>query len=187
MTGLQHEKGRPRLYGHNAIIEAHRVKCWNAITTFFQIETVEECQKCASDNQRRRECIAVDTGAFKKTVVVHSVSNAMRTSLISADPAAAVLDQGEKDLISCLFAQQGNWFACTPDKASAASMFRLDLARRITALETLADLAGMRRLKFRDNFTRRWLHAVKANLQLGDGTDCSVSNYPMADPRLRNH
>jgi hypothetical protein len=31
----------------NSIMEAHRVKCWNAITTFFQIETVEECQKSA--------------------------------------------------------------------------------------------------------------------------------------------
>jgi hypothetical protein len=149
------KKGDRVFMDTNAIVEAHRVKCWNAITTFFQIETVEECQKeCASGNQQRREYVAVDTGAFKETVVVHSVSNAMRASLISADPAAAVLDQGEKDLISRLFAQQGNWFACTPDKAAAASMFRLDLARRITALETLADLAGMRRLKFRDNLPR---------------------------------
>jgi hypothetical protein len=119
--------------------------------------------------------------------VIHGVSNAMRASLISADPAAAVLDQGQKDLISRLFAEQGNWSACLPDKAAAASMFRLDLARRMTALETLADLAGMRRLKFRHNFTRRWLHAVQANLQLGDGTDCSVSSYQVVDPRFRDH
>jgi hypothetical protein len=182
------KKGDRVFMDTNAIMEAHRVKCWNAITTFFQIETVEECQKeCASGNQQRREYVAVDTGTFKVTVVVHSVSNAMRASLISADPAAAVLDQGERDLISRLFAEQGNWYACTPDKAAAASMFRLDLARRITALETLAELAGMRRLKFRDNFTRRWLHAVQANLQLGHGTDCSVSTYQVADPSLRNY
>jgi hypothetical protein len=182
------KKGDRVFMDTNAIIEAHRVKCWNAITTFFQIETVEECQKeCASGNQQRREYVAVATGTFKETVVVHSVSNAMRASLISADPAAAVLGQGEKDLISRLFGQQGNWFACTPDKASVASMFRLDLARRITALETLADLAGMRRLKFRDNFTKRWLHAVKADLQLGHCTSFTVRAYQLADPRLRNH
>jgi hypothetical protein len=162
------KKGDRVFMDTNAIMEAHRVKCWNAITTFFQIETVEECQKCANGNQQRREYVAVDTRAFKETVVVHSVSNVMLASLMSADPAAAVLGQGEKDLISRLFAEQGNWYACTPDKAAAASMFRLNLARRITALETLADLAGMRRLKFRDNFTRRWLHVVQANRDEAD-------------------
>jgi hypothetical protein len=182
------KKGDRVFMDTNSIVEAHRVKCWNAITTFFQIETVDQCQKeCASGNQQRREYVAVETGTFKETVVVHSVSNAMRASLISADPAAAVLDQGQKDLISGLLAQQGNWWACAPDKAVAASMFRLDLAIRITALETLADLAGMRRLKFRDNFTGRWLHAVQANLQLGHGIDCSVSTYQVADQKLRNH
>jgi hypothetical protein len=109
----------------------------------------------------------------------------MHASLISADPAAAGLDQGEKDLISRLFTEKGIWYACTPDKAGAASMFRLGLALRMIALETLADLAGMRRLKFRDNFTRRWLQAVKASLQLGHGTDHSVSTYQVADPWLR--
>jgi hypothetical protein len=180
------KKGDRVFMDTNAIIEAHRVKCWNAITTFFQIETVEECQKeCASGNHRRREYVAVDTVAFEKTVAVHSVSDVMRASLITADPAAAVLDQGEKDLISRLFAQQGHWFACTPDKAAVASIFRLDLTRRVTALETIAEVAGVRRLKFRDNFTRRWLDAVKARLRLGHGTSSSVSTYQLADPKLR--
>lgn len=108
------KKGDRVFMDTNAIIEAHRVKCWNAITAFFQIETVEECQKeWASGNQQRREYVAVDTRAFKGTVVVHSVSNAMRASLISADPAAAVLDQGEKDLISRPFASR-NWFPLLP-------------------------------------------------------------------------
>lgn len=162
------KKGDRVFMDTNAIIEAHRVKCWNAITAFFQIETVEECQKeCATGNQRRREYIAVDTRTFEKTVAVHRVSDAMRASLIAADPASAVLDQGEMDLISCLIAQQGECLACAPDKAAVASIFRLDLTERITALETLAEIAGVRRLKFRDNFTRAWLDALKTKLQLG--------------------
>jgi hypothetical protein len=161
------KKGDRLFIDTNAIIEAHRVKCWKAITAFYKVETVEECQKeCATGNQQRRKYILVDSTALGKTVQVHKVSEAMRRALIALDPAATVLDPGEFDLISCAVAQQDAWFICAPDKAAVASLFRLELLERVTALETIADHAGMHRLGFRGNFSSAWLQTLKVKLEL---------------------
>ena len=89
-----------------------------------------------------------------------------------ADPGAAAIDSGEKDLLSYALTQPDALVLCSPDKAAVSSAYRLKSSRntlfdRLVALEELALEAGFRKQGYGENHTKQWLTTYKTKVQLG--------------------
>ena len=147
------------LMDSNAIIEAHRLRCWPNLLAFFSIETVDMCaRECASGgSQLRRDYVPVDTQALRKNSVVHVVNDAMRMELILKEPSAADIDDGEKDLLAFAMTLPKNVFLiCSPDKACMKVAAKMGLLDRLISLQSLAERVGRGNLKFKLNYTEKW-------------------------------
>lgn len=160
-------KGQRVLVDTMVIIEAHRMGCWNALIKFFAVETVEQCAiECASGDKRRKGYVEIDQQLLRSQIKIHEVTGPMQAALMVSDPSAAVLDAGEKDLLSLALTQDA-WLLCAPDKAAISTAFQLNLIDKVIALEELALEAGVRKQGYRENHTKKWLAGYKAKLQFG--------------------
>jgi hypothetical protein len=147
------------LIDSNAIIEAHRLRCWSNLFAFFSIETVEMCVlECASGSrQLHRDYVPVDTCALRQNAVVHTVNDVMRRELICQEPSAIDIDDGERDLLAFAITLPPNAFLiCSPDKACMKVAAKLGLLDRLVSLQALADRIGRGKLIFRRNYTEKW-------------------------------
>ena len=161
-------KGQRVLVDTMVVIEAHRIGCWNALLHSFQMETVEQCiVECATGYRRRKGYVALDQQRLRSQIKVHEVTDVMRAGLLVADPGAAFIDAGERDLLSYAMTQEEVLLLCSPDKAAISSAFRLNLFNRLVALEELALVAGVRKHGYRQNHTKEWLTNYKTKVQLG--------------------
>lgn len=158
------KRGAIVLIDTNAIIEAHRVACWQEVTGFFAVETVEKCvEECASGKQHRKHYTPVDTTALRERIRVHDVNEAMRMSLLLEEPHAVDIDAGEQDLLSyALATNEIAYIICSPDVACMKVAARLGMIDRLVSLEKLLSSSGGGSRDFRENYTERW-HRKKRN------------------------
>ncbi len=161
-------KGDRVLIDSNAIIEAHRTRCWPNLIAFFSVETVDMCaRECASGKQLHRHYVPVDTNALRENIPTHEVSDAMRLELICKEPSAADIDDGEKDLLAFAITLPPNAFLiCSPDKACMCVAARLGLIDRLVSLQALAERVGRGNLSFRQNYTENWHRKQRTTIQL---------------------
>lgn len=152
------DNGDRILMDSNAIIEAHRLNCWNNLLSFFSIETVDMCaRECASGKQLHQNYVPVDTNALRKDSTVHHVNDAMRRELIFKEPSAADIDDGELDLLAfALILPPEVFLICSPDKACMKVASKLGLLERLVSLESLAGRVGQGNLSFKLNYTEKW-------------------------------
>jgi len=166
-------KGQRVLVDTMVVIEAHRMGCWNALAHYFSLETVEQCViECATGYRRRKGYVQIDQQQLISKIKVHGVTEALRAALLVADPGAAAIDSGEKDLLSYALTQPDALVLCSPDKATVNSTYRLKfsgntLFDRLVALEELALEAGFRKQGYGENHTKQWLTTYKTKVQLG--------------------
>ena len=152
-------KGDRVLIDSNAIIEAHRLRCWPNLLAFFSVETVDMCaRECASGTQQlHQEYVPVDTNALRESTSVHDVTDAMRIELICREASAADLDDGEKDLLAYAISLPTNvYLICSPDKACMKVAAKLGLLDRLVSLQALAERVGRGNLSFRRNYMEQW-------------------------------
>ena len=161
-------RGQRILADSMVIVEAHRMGVWNGLIHFFSIETVEECAvECATGCKRREGYVEVDQQSLRSQIQIHEVADAMRAALISADPLAARMDPGEKDLMSYAITQPNTLLLCSPDGLTVKCAHRLNKLDQLVALEEIAIEAGMRKQGFKGNHTKAWLTGYKLDLHLG--------------------
>jgi len=158
---------QPVLVDTNVIIEAHRVRSWNAITGWFAIETVEKCVcEAGSGDKRRPGYIPVDVDSLCEKVHVHRVSKNVLLMAELSNPRFMDLDPGERELLA--FAKQYDkaWILCSPDLACMSVMVELGLTDRLVSLEFLQEQAGINK-NLRDNFTEAFLKTHRNRFVMG--------------------
>jgi len=159
------ENGSRLLIDSNAIIEAHRLRCWSNLINFFHIETAQKCiEECASGNQQRRNYVPVDTVALQASIQVHEANQSMRSDLLLQEPSAVDIHDGERDLLAYALTQKEKIFLlCSPDKACMRVAAKMGFLNSLVSLESLALNVGLRKLNYRENYTEEW-HARERTL-----------------------
>lgn len=165
-------RSRVILVDTNAIIEAVRSRCWNAITgaAALALETVEECRDEAQrGNHSRPGYVPVSDTQLARLHAVHGVTELERVTFTIAYPDAEGMDLGERDLFAHAFAraQRGDdvWVVCSPDKASILAAVTLGWADRVVSLEDIARSVGARPT-LAEHFGEAWLSATRTAIRL---------------------
>jgi hypothetical protein len=127
----------------NIIIEAVRTQCWNALTGYFTVETVEKCrEESLAGHGRRPGYVVVPAAALEQRVTIHRTTDMETVELAVRDPESNNLDLGERYLWAHALKRHDNWFACCADQAAVLAAIRLGWRDRLVSLEALADGAG---------------------------------------------
>lgn len=161
------ERGQVLLVDTNIIIEAVRTRCWNALTSYFTVETVEECyQEVLTGDPQRPGYVTVDSGQLRKDLKGrHPVEDLDRARLTLACADAELLDAGERDLFAHAHGRTDPWLASCADRAAVNVALTLGWEERIVSLEKLAQRAGSRS-GFKRHFTEAWLSDVRTEFKL---------------------
>lgn len=161
----------PVLIDTNSILECFRVKSWRALSSGYNVETVEDCvTETQTGFQRRRPELQIDATQLVATLkAVHPVGDAQRAVVAIRAPDIA-LDVGERSLWAHALTRGDAWVLCGPDKASMRFGVRLGLKDRLIALEALLDGAGHRpKEALKLAYTTKWLERVLGELFISEG------------------
>ena len=145
----------------NVIIEAHRVKCWNALAAYYALETVEKCvEETQTGAQNRSPAENIDQNKLRGTLrAVHRVSEIEIAEFLLRQKQH--LDAGERDLLSHAATRHDAWIVSSPDKAAMRVAFAEGWADRLIALEALCNhLKIGTSQKLNRNYTVAW-HSVE--------------------------
>jgi hypothetical protein len=163
------QRGSIVLIDANAIIEAHRVRIWNALSKAFEIHTVEkvvmETQEGAHNRHEGNNI--VETELRTSLAYVHPVTEAER-AVVHAIAGGVLLDDGELDLLAYAHTLGASkvWLLNSPDKASVRYCHQRKWQDSVVSLEEMNTLIGLERaLKF--NYTSKWLSDYKLDLYMG--------------------
>jgi hypothetical protein len=151
----------------NAILESHRIKCWNGIASRFSLCSVEKCvEECATGNLSGAE-IEIDITGLRSKVVVEEVNVQERVQLNIRLGGRVILDAGEEHLIAKAVLQKNAWMLCSPDKAAIRAVGLLNLGDRLVSLEELAQSCGQAiGGKTKGHYLKKWLENQKTILAL---------------------
>ena len=166
----QHNK-KTVLIDTNAIIEAHRVKCWNNLASLFQMETVDECVvELGTGDSLRDDYVKIDIEYFKKTIRIHNTTEIERVALALKYDNHDLLDPGEKDLMAYALEKRDAWILCSPDKACVRAMFVLGFKNRTVSLQKLIEEAGLKinKINLKKQYTEKWLVDFRTGLLLNN-------------------
>lgn len=153
----------------SAIIEANKLKFWNALEKGFQLETVRKCiDEIKAGNFRGGTRITIDVNRLAKGIVVREVNREMLTSaVLASDGKLGHVDLGERDLIAYAFSRpEGSLFISAQDKACIRVGGVLGLLDRFISLEEMAVTVGVR-TSLDLQFTKKWLLNMKTQFRLG--------------------
>ena len=157
----------------NVVIEAVRVGAWNALTGALCVETVEECRHEARRGDSTRPAyVPVSDADLARLTCVRKVSVQERAEYLLADPEAAAMDPGERDLFAHAYqrvkAGDRAWVVCSPDKASIRAAVRIGIADQLRSLETACTAVGARpRLQLKPHHQELFLSKYRTEYLLG--------------------
>ena len=151
----------------NVVIEAHRVRCWQALATRYHIHTTRECwRELGRGDSRDPDYVPVDLVALAKQVTVHDVTTVMLAVAATRAPQCALIDRGERDLLAWVAGQKGQvLLLTTADRAAVKAACQLGLDSRLVALEDLMDRVGAHPA-LKNWFRKGWLSHVKTEALL---------------------
>jgi hypothetical protein len=160
------DQGQIVLVDTNIIIEAFRTRCWNALTVYYRVETVEKCYEEALTGDRLRSgYVEVDTKVLKERLTIHRVESMEQATLALACPDADVLDAGERDLFAHAHGRKGAWITTCADRAAVRIALTLGWKERICSLEVLCEPTGAKP-ELKPHFTEDWLSRVRTDFLL---------------------
>ena len=162
------QRGGIVLVDTNIILECFRARCWNAVSKYYCLETVEECyQEALTGNPHRPGHVTVDPEALRKGLNnIHRIPEIDRVRLALALPTSDALDAGERDLFAYALSAPGSWMASSADRAALNAAFALGWMERMVSLAEMASNAGARpALKLQ--FSASWLSEVRTAYHLG--------------------
>lgn len=158
----------PVLIDTNAIIEAHRTKCWAALCGRLRMETVEQCFiETQTGNQKRRREERIDAVVLRaQLAAVHEIS---RVELARVDLLGGpLLDEGEKALWAHALTRNDAWLLCGPDRASMRFGFQQGFRDHLVALGGLLNDIGHRpRMSLAAQYEKVWLDRLLHDLVMG--------------------
>jgi hypothetical protein len=154
-------KGQVVLVDTNAIFEAFRTNCWVAMTTFFCVETVAECEEEArTGNSLRKGYVKVDDKPLRAGLKrIHKVTQLERAKFALAFPRSYGLDLGERSLLAHALGRTDTWLVVTADRAAVYATLDLGWRERIVSLEKVAHANGARP-ELQSQFCEKWLTGV---------------------------
>jgi hypothetical protein len=161
----------PILVDTNIILECFRVGSWRALSSGYNIETVEDCvTETQTGYQRRRAELQIERAHLVATLkAMHPVTDAERAVVAIRVPDIA-LDVGERSLWAHALTRSDAWILCGPDKASLRFGVRVGLWGRLIALETLLGDAGHRpKETLKLAYTTKWHEKVLGELFISEG------------------
>jgi hypothetical protein len=139
------QRGQVVLVDTNIIIESVRTGCWNGLTTYFKVETVEKCcEEARTGEAHRPEYVNVDEPALRTRLTAHKVSGVMLFELGQRYPDADRLDVGERHLWAHALGRNDEWLAACSDRAAVNAAVQLGWGDRLVSLEELVTAAGAR-------------------------------------------
>jgi hypothetical protein len=153
----------------SAIIEANKLKFWNALEKGFQLETVRKCiDEIKAGNFRGGTRLNIDVNRLAKGIVIRDVNREiLTTAVLASDGKLGHVDLGERDLIAYAFSRpEGAFFISAQDKACIRVGGVLGLLERFISLEEMAITVGVR-TPLELQFTKRWLSSMKTQFRLG--------------------
>lgn len=159
------QNSEPVLVDTNAIIEAHRIGAWGALTNRYGIETVKTCvTETQTGHQNRRPEQQIDYGELRSSLTaIHAVSD-LEIAEIRVR-ATDNLDAGEEALWAHVLGRTDNWKFCGPDKASIRCGIILKYADRLVSLEKLLSDVGYPKSKLKkleSAYKTKWLNKTIA-------------------------
>ena len=140
----------------NVILECHWTGSWRALTSGYQVETVEDCvTETQTGRQQQREQQQIDPSELRESLkAIHRTSQHEQVKLARA--SGIDLGQGEKSLWAHARYRKDDWVLCGPDKASLLLGVRLGFREHLVSLEELLDAVGYRPKGLREAFTQKW-------------------------------
>lgn len=164
------QRGQIVLMDTNVIIEAVRTNCWNALASYFALETVEKClEESLTGDLRRRDYVKVDPAQLKKGLSkVHKLSSVETAAFAVALPHADELDAGERHLCAHALPRTDAWIASCADRNALKAAFALGWKDRFVSLEALAHATGARP-DLKQHYRERWLSDVRTAFLLEKG------------------
>lgn len=148
------------------IIEAHRVKVWNAIVDAFNLETVEKViEEVGTGDYLNPNYIKIDQSAARKNMTVHAVTQRELAELQLKCRNAGKIDEGEKYLLAHAIQRKDLWLLCSSDKAALRTVHEARCLNRCISLESAMRLVGEKK-KLKINYTEKWLKSVKADIKM---------------------
>jgi hypothetical protein len=151
----------PVLVDTNTIIDAHRTGAWIALSSGYQLETVEECvTETQTGFQRRKPEEQINAKELRSQLkAVYGVSDLQRATVALQSDGIA-LDPGEQALWAHALARNDAWVLCGPDKASLRFGVRMKCRDRMISLERLLTEAGRSAKGLDEKHTTKWLDRV---------------------------
>jgi hypothetical protein len=157
----------------NVMIEAVRVRCWNALSGALRLETVAECRDEAGRGDRSRPgYVPVSEADLARLSKVHPVTDLERAVFGLAYGGSQNMDGGERDLFAHAYARSSagdpTWVICSPDRASIRAAVALGWRDQTRSLGELAAAVGARpNPPLADHFGERWLSDLCTAYLLG--------------------
>jgi predicted nucleic acid-binding protein len=160
------KRGQIVLLDTNIIIEAVRTRCWQALTGYFQIETVEKCcEEARAGKARRVGYVKVEDRHLSERLGVHSVPDLALVELSVAFVDADRLDEGERHLWAHARGRSDEWIAATADRAAVNAALEFGWIDRLKSLEELSRAVGVRP-SLKKHFTTQWLSTCRTEFAL---------------------
>ncbi|WP_082636312.1 hypothetical protein [Stutzerimonas nitrititolerans] len=155
----------------NVLIEAHRVSCWNTLSSYFKFSTVETViEETQTGFQNREPGQTIDLSPLRASFHhIEKVTDLARAQFALDNPEV-LLDPGERDLV--IYAHsldpKSTWFLNSPDMAAIRYGHQSNWLDRLVSLEAMAKhISAHTTTSFRDNFTESWLSQKRTKLLLG--------------------
>lgn len=160
---------RPLLVDTNVILEGHRTRCWAALTSRYDVQTVEKClEETLTGYQKRRPEEIIDQVALRRSMrAVHSVTERQLAAAVIREPLIGQIDPGEKHLWAHALSREDAWILCGPDGSSVRVASNLGLGDRLVALEPLLAAIGHRpKMALQSHYSSDWLDRKRAQFAL---------------------
>lgn len=143
----------------NAIIEAHRVKCWKTLANEFDLHTVDQCKQEVLTGKRGCGYVEVDADSLENRITIHQVEKRKVVAFtLKIEGQVFDVDGGERELLAHALNDEEVWFLCGPDKASMHALNFFKQLDRAVSLETLCNVGKIQTThKLKDNYTDRWM------------------------------
>lgn len=163
-------KGDIVLIDTNVIIEGHRVHCWNQLSQYFKLHTVEKViEETQTGYQNRRPEQTIDQALLRKSFFHIEAISELQIIEFDMSNVEQVLDDGEKQLVIYANMMQENvWFLNSPDLATVRYACQKGWGDRLISLEAMTKHLGCRlKVNIERNFTESWLSQSKLKFNTG--------------------
>lgn len=168
---MVYQQGDIVLIDTNVIIEAHRIRCWNALAEHFNLHSVEKViEETQTGFQNRSPEQDIEEANLRDSIAHIAIVGDVAIAAFNLAYGHPNLDDGERHLL--VYADSLDvgdvWRLNSPDMAAVRFAHSQKWLDRLVSLEAMIDRFRIRtRRELRRNYTEQWLQSKKTDLRLG--------------------